>query len=404
MRIRPPRPLVLQLITTLDPGGAEHQLLTLVQHLEARYRFMVTYLKGNGRLAARFPGSIQPPRAIDIRGRFDPGCVLRLARLLTDAQPALLVTHLFKADLYGALAAAVTGVPLVSHKHNEDQFLRHPVYGALGRVAHAHAARAITVSDAVRRFYVEQAGFPAGRLITIRHGIDGPAARQAVRIRDDAPTRELTLGTVARLAPQKGLPVLLQTVRVLVNCGRRVRLVVAGSGEDEAALRRQADQLGLRERVRFVGQVDDVAALIRSFDLFVLPSRWEGFGLVLLEAMAQSCPIVATCVGGIPEVVADGETGLLVPPEDVGALANAIGALIDDPSRRHALGRAGHARFRHRFTAERMAEETATVYDEAMAAGAGGMWSRGPRAMVAGGRIPAPGPAPEEVAEEVADT
>jgi glycosyltransferase involved in cell wall biosynthesis len=148
-----------------------------------------------------------------------------------------------------------------------------------------------------------------------------------------------------------------------------------------------------------VGQVEDVAALIRGFDLFVLPSRWEGFGLVLLEAMAQSCPIVATRVGGIPEVVADGETGLLVPPGDVGALASAIGKLIDDPSRRRALGRAGHARFRHRFTAERMAEETATVYDEAMAVGAGRPSNRGPRARFAGGRTPAGDPALEEVAD-----
>jgi len=360
------------LITTLDPGGAEHQLLTLVQHLEARYRFVIAYLKGDGGLVPRFPRSMQPARAMNIRGRFDPGCVVRIARLLADARPDLLVTHLFKADLYGALAATVAGVPLVSHKHNEDQFLCHPVHGALGRAAHAHAARAITVSDAVRRFYVEQAGFPADRLVTIHHGINEPRARPVGAVHDDPPPHEITLGTVARLAPQKGLPVLLQAVRALIDRGHRVDLVVAGSGEDEAALRREAHDLGILDRVRFAGQVDDVAALIRTFDLFVLPSRWEGFGLVLLEAMAESRPIVATRVGGIPEVVADGETGLLVPPDDPAALTEAIAALIRDPARRRALGRAGHARFHRRFTAERMAEETAAVYDEAIADGAGG--------------------------------
>lgn len=365
MRNRPPRPLVLQLITTLDPGGAEHQLLTLVRHLEPRYRFAIVFLKGEGRLAPQFPDSMHPVRSVDIRGRFDPGCVARLAGLVGDLRPDLLVTHLFKADLYGALAAAVHGVPVVSHKHNEDQFLRHPVFGALGRAAHARARRAITVSDAVQRFYVEQAGFPPRRLVTVRHGIDRVATGSPTP--DVSPeAREITLGSVARLAPQKGLPVLLRAVRALTDLGHRLRLVLAGSGEDEAALRREAHDLGIADRVRFAGQVSDVPALIRSLDLFVLPSRWEGFGLVLLEAMAEGCPIVASRVGGIPEVVADGESGILVPPDDPRALTEAIATLIRDPARRHALGRAGRRRFRDRFTAERMAEETAAVYDGAM--------------------------------------
>ncbi|MBN2492732.1 MAG: glycosyltransferase [Planctomycetes bacterium] len=372
VRERSPRPHILELITTLDPGGAEHQLLTLVGRLRERFRFTVGYLKGEGGLAPRFAALGVAPLALRIRGRLDPVCLVRLAALLRRLRPDLVVTHLFKADVYGAAAAAGTGIPVLSHKHNEDQYLLHPFYGALARAVARRAERQVAVSAAVVRFYVERAGFPAARMVIVRHGIEIEAAREdpgEVRRRWGAEPGGVLIGTAARLTAQKGLDILVAAARRLVDADPRIRVVIAGRGEEAPRLAALVERTGLAGKVQLAGHVADIPALLGALDVFVLPSRWEGFGIVLLEAMAHGCPVVATRVGGIPEVITHGVTGLLVPPEDPRALADAVLALLRDAGRQASLRRAARAAFERRFTAARMAAETAALYEEAIRTG-----------------------------------
>lgn len=372
MRIRPLRPLVLQLITTLDPGGAEHQLLTLIRRLRDRFDFQVAYLKGAGGLAQRFEALGVPVSRLGIHRWADPVCLVRLVRLIRGLRPDLIVTHLFKADVYGAMASIGTDIPLVSHKHNEDQFLLNPLFGALGLTTASRCRRLVAVSDAVARFHTDRAGFPEERFVRVLHGIEGEPpglSPTELRRRFDVEEDSLLLGTAARLTPQKGLDTLIRAVKRLIEHDDRFRFtcLIAGVGEDRDGLTALCRSLGLEERVRLVGRVTDIPAFLQALDIFILPSRWEGLGVVLLEAMANGCPIVASRVGGIPEVIEDGRTGRLVPPDDPCTLAAAVMDLARDRSHRMRLARAGRSAFERRFTATRMAEEIAAVYEGAMA-------------------------------------
>ena len=178
--------------------------------------------------------------------------------------------------------------------------------------------------------------------------------------------------TIGRLDPQKGHLDLLAALRHVAAALPSVRLIIAGapqqaSADYEQALRTAAAAPELAGRIHWAGHRDDVPALLAACDIVVQPSHWEGFGLVLVEAMAAHRPVVATAVSAIPEVVHDGETGLLVPPHDPPALARALLRLCDDPARRARLGAAGAARVQAHFTATRMVRETLAVYAEARA-------------------------------------
>ena len=155
----------------------------------------------------------------------------------------------------------------------------------------------------------------------------------------------VTIGAASRLSPEKGFEHLLRAVAMLRDRGIALDVVLAGDGPSRAGLARLAEELGLRERVEFLGEVahDDVPGVLQRLDIFVMPSTWEGFGVSALEASAMELPAVASDIHGIPDVVLDGETGLLAPPADVGALADAIARLASDAALRRAMGAAGRA-------------------------------------------------------------
>jgi glycosyltransferase involved in cell wall biosynthesis len=175
------------------------------------------------------------------------------------------------------------------------------------------------------------------------------------------------VGNVAALTDHKDHATLLRAAARLAARHDTVRFVIVGEGALRAPLEAQARALGLDGRVIFAGFRDDLDRLIPAFDVFCLSSHMEGLGTSLLDAMAYSRPVVATAAGGIPEAVVHDVTGLVVPVRDAEALADALHALLRDPARREALGRAGRQRFEERFTADRMIEATLRVYDELQA-------------------------------------
>jgi len=172
---------------------------------------------------------------------------------------------------------------------------------------------------------------------------------------------------VGRLTEQKGHTYLLDAFAQVMRVLPAARLLVIGDGELRPTLERRATRLGLHGSVIFTGRREDVPRLMMALDVLALPSLWEGFGLVLLEAMAAGKPIVASRVSAIPEIVADGETGLLVPPRDVKALAQALLALLHDPQRATEMGRRGRLRLEQEFTVERMVSQTEAAYEKVRA-------------------------------------
>jgi glycosyltransferase involved in cell wall biosynthesis len=238
---------------------------------------------------------------------------------------------------------------------------------ALGR----RTTRIIANAEAVRRFLIESIGLPAGKIRVIRNGLDLGEFDAAAAREPSAPTPETSgapvIGTVGRLEPQKGTCYLLDAFARLPPETGPAELWVIGGGPDLEPLRSQAQALGVAARVRFLGPRPDVPALLGRLDLFVLPSLWEGLPNAALEAMAARRAVVATNVDGTPEAVADGVTGLLVPPADADALARAIAILLRDPERRGTLAEAGRRRVEREFGMDRMVAETQQVYREAMA-------------------------------------
>lgn len=326
-------------------GGSERHLLTLLPALAERgYDVVFVGLDDPAWNASDFYGALDVPA---LRLRSDP---LALAQLLRSLRADVVHTHLVHADVYGGVAARLRGAHLVSTKHNDDPFRRGPfrhVERGLARLTD----RIVAITDALRRFTVEQVGVPAAKVETIHYGLDDLPAAWGENPPDDVQGRILL--STSRLVRQKGIDVAIRALAELPDA----TLVVLGEGPERPALDALARELGVAERVHLAGRVPDVAAWLRRASVYLHPARWEGFGLGVLEAMLAGLPVVASNVSSLPELVADGETGLLVPPDDPSALARAVVTVAPEQ------GAAGRERARREFSVARMADRTAALYD-----------------------------------------
>lgn len=320
-----------------------------------------------------------PTERIVIRRDIDATLPWRLARLLRQRQPEIVHTHLLHADLYGAVAARLARInTLISSRHNDDKFRYHRLWRAFAPLLWRMTTGGIAISESLRRFTLDIEKAPSHKIRRVHYGMPAPTLSdqelqdQRVRLREELrlPQSALLLGMVCRLTPQKGVADALDAFEQIAGRTPAARLVIAGDGELADALRRQAADLGIGDRVHWLGWRDDAEDLLAAFDIMLMPSLWEGFGLVLLEAMSRRLPIVASRVGAIPEVVADGESGLLVPPSDSVALAEAISQLLDDEALRKSMGLRGRERLETRFSLGKMADATLDAYRAFHAGGA----------------------------------
>jgi len=338
-------------------GGSERHLLTLLPALAERgvdVRFLG--LDDTSRAPDPFYEALAVPfERIPAPRDLDPLLALRVRRAARAAE--LVHTHLVHADIYGAVGAR----RLVSTKHNDDPF-RAGAFRFVERMLARRASRIIAITEALARFQVERVGLPADKVEVIHYGLDAPPAEWGANPPDDVPAGARVLLAVCRLEPQKGLDVVVRALPEIRRRHPEAVLVVLGEGQEREELEQLADELAVP--VFLLGRVPDVTSWLRRADLLVHPARWEGFGLALLEAMLVSLPVVATRVSSVPEIVTDGETGLLVPPDDAGALADAVSRVLDDPG---DLGARGHERARREFSVGRMADRTLDVYRRALA-------------------------------------
>jgi glycosyltransferase involved in cell wall biosynthesis len=351
---------IVHLVIGGDVAGGQLVALRLARAARARgdeVAFVAPERGAFTELAAKegFPVVILP-----LRRSFQLVAAWRLARLLRRRRADLLHTHTLAAgSVLARLAGAAARVPVVSHLHIENHF-RPATRFVLARLDNATArlaARLVAVSEETKRAY-ERQGYPRGRILVVYNGVDLPADGG---YRRNDPAR---IGEVARLCDVKGQRELLHAVARVPEA----RLVLAGrdlerGGAFQDELERESERLGIRERVEF-GFYEDVPALLETLDVVALPSWTEGLPLVLLEAMARARPVVATPVGGTPELVTDGETGLLVPPRDADALAEALRRVIDDPELARRLGEAARARVAERFTAAEQERRILELYDD----------------------------------------
>jgi glycosyltransferase involved in cell wall biosynthesis len=310
-----------------------------------------------------------PVQVVRTRRNVDPLLVGRIARRLRGARADIVHTHMIHADLYGLPAARLAGVRgTVSSRHDNNPFRREPVYRWLNERAMRMADRVVAISHAVTKFVVDVEGVDPRSVVTIHYGLAPGATASVTReqamarlaLQGDGPV----VGVVGRLVEQKGIDVLIDAFPEVLRRHPAARLLVVGDGPEGMALRRRASRLGLDGRVVFAGWINNARDVMPACDVMVMPSRWEGLGLAALEAMACGRPLVASAVDALPEVVRDGETGMLVSPGDRHALAGAVNRLLDCPDWAAALGAAGQARVRDCFSVSEMVRSTIALYEQ----------------------------------------
>lgn len=365
---------VAHVIHSLEEGGAEALLLQLAGAAAgAGLRMSVLSLMPirSRRYADGLAAVGIEVGDLGLASRWDPRALSRSITRLRRWQVDLVHTHLKHADLVGAVAARRLGIPMVSTLHVIEDRTTRLGRGKRGLAAAARrstAARTIAVSDAQRRWYLETLHVPADRVVTLRNGVRRPppvgvvertARRAALGASDDT----VLVVAVGVLRPEKGHADLAAAVARLPR-DLPVRVVVAGDGPERARLDALAGPLG--DRFALLGRRDDVPALLEAADLVVHPSTADALPTALLEAAAAGRPVVATSVGGIPEIVTPG-TGVLVGVGDVPALSEAIAALVRDPTARQRLGRAARERFDREFAVDAWAGRLRVLYDEVLA-------------------------------------
>lgn len=357
---------VLHLHKLTGVSGSEAHLLALLPGLRAAgvdARFLGLDVPGTD--APRFYEQLEALAVPHRRVRCGPDVSARMARDVIRAvraeRPDLLHTHLVHADVYGSIAARATRTPFLSTRHNDDRYLLGP-FRYVDRAFARNARALIAISDAVREF-LARAGHDRSKLTTIHYGLDElPAAPSRPTPEEAGITAGAPLAlAVGRLIPQKDHATLLAAFARVRAERPDARLAILGSGPLESDLRNLATRLGIGDAVALPGRTEIRDWLGRA-DAFAHSSRWEGFGIVLLEAMLAGLPIVATRVSAVPEIVVEGETGFLVEAGDAKGLARGLGRLLADRELARRLGSAGERRARSEFSVERMIEQTLAVY------------------------------------------
>jgi glycosyltransferase involved in cell wall biosynthesis len=359
---------VVHLVEGLGVGGLERIVQTLVHHVDGRrFDLQVVCTARGGPLKETLEAAGARVTVLGLGGYY-PGDLLRAARTLSSLGPDVVHTHGHVAGVIGRAAAWWAGVPaVVHHLHTLDTSLR-ARHLRLERVLARVTDRILCCSGAVERHAAERMRLPPPLLLTIPNGID-PAPvirRQEAAALIGSPVGPV-LGCLGALTRHKGQEILLRACALLEPETRPGTIVLLGEGPERARLETLAAIPELRGRVLFQGLRLDARRILPAFDLLVAPSRErEGLGLAPLEAMDAGLPVVASRVGGLPEVVVDGETGYLVPPDDPAALSAAIHRVLRLPDRGRALGEAGRRRVERTFRAAPMSRRVEAVYEEAL--------------------------------------
>jgi len=274
-------------------------------------------------------------------GKIDPLTVVKLAKLIKREGIDVVHTHLSTASLLGAFAAKLAKIPSVAHVH-----------GMNSATCFRHSTAIIAVSEAVKRHLTAQ-GLSEARIRVIHNGVDlarfEPIDRLDAKFRLGYEAEAPLVGVFGRLSEEKGQRVAVEAMFLVLKEHPNARLVLAGEGKDCDDLKTSAQALGIAESVQFAGFVQDVRHLMSACDVVLVPSLKEGFGLAAVEAMALERPVVASNTGGLPEVIADGETGFLVTPNDPQAIAGRVCELVADRALTADMGRHGRARVEERF-------------------------------------------------------
>ncbi|HYE88719.1 MAG TPA: glycosyltransferase [Vicinamibacterales bacterium] len=363
---------VVYLAHTFAVGGAEEMVLNLVRYLPAEFERAVVCIDRPGPIGEEIRKTGVPFSALGLQpGIRRPLDLSRLQHFIHQTEPTIVHTFLLTASLYGRFAAMLARVPIVIGTEVNIYERKQPLHRLAERWLMRHTDTVVASAESVRTFYLDQIGADPDKVVVIYNAVDWSQLdttrdRAGIRAEIGVPADAPAAGIIARLTEQKAHRVLFEamTLRPELN---RLHLIVVGDGDLRDDLQSRAERLGLSARIHFVGPRRDLGNLLGAVDMFLMPSLWEGLPLSLVLAMGAGLPVIASRVAGIPEVVHDGESGLLVNPGDARQLADAMARVLDDDSLRLQMSQRARAFVRPRFGVDRFVASTTALYDRLLA-------------------------------------
>jgi len=368
------RTKLMLLAVGLGVGGTESHILDLASRIDrSRFEVIVCALKSGGRVADELQARGVRVVSLNGAGKLDARVLFRLLTLVQSERPDVIQAFLFWANIAARVCRRIfRAFPVISSYHDEivsEGWLVRLV----DRLTLKWTDGIVCCSEAVRRSVLSRIGGTGSRYTVIPFGVDvdrfktdTAATRRELGLQDGGPV----IGTVCRLVePKKGLSVLLRAMDELKrrNGGRPCQLLIVGDGPAREELKSLRDRLGLSSWVVFAGTRRDIPRILQALDAFVLPSLYEGFGIAILEAMAAGKPVIATAVGGIPEFVVPGETGVLVEPGNASVLADAVETLLADSVRAKQMGSKGRALAQGSYGISKVVHQHEQVYEAFLA-------------------------------------
>ncbi|MCB1754544.1 MAG: glycosyltransferase [Gammaproteobacteria bacterium] len=357
----------MHMIDRLPPDGAERLIAEVLKNRSARYDFQVLCLVEGGLLVDEIEKSGVPVTVLGRRNGHDLQHARRLYHWLRENKPKVVHTHLFTADAWGRTFAWLARVPGIFSTVHSTNAWKSGLHVTVDRLLAYFSDAVIACTEEVKTTIARQ-GIPEKKLVTIFNGVDLQRIESAsvVDVRSefslagDMPVFAL----VGRLHEAKGHMDLIPELQTLAEQGYRFACLFVGEGELETSLKQEVQARGLEEYVVFTGFRQDVIGILKAVDFLVMPSRWEGLPISLLESMACGTPVIASRVGGIPDVIQHGEDGFLVGQGDGEALREAIVTLLEDKPLRDSLGAAGKRKISEHYSAASVAQAYEALYDK----------------------------------------
>ena len=324
---------LLYIITSLGLGGAEKLLLYYLKNLDKdKYSFYVCCFREK-------PDDLIPEMSefaqiinLKVKNKYNPIVIVSILKLIREISPDIIHTHLFQPRVYATIAHIFSKRPvLITQKHSIVNPKKHHFFILFEMISIWMNDKVIAISESVKKSLKKYELIPENKILVLPNCIDYKKFQNKTERKIIHNKKEIVIGTVGRLEIEKGIKYLLLAMKIILTRFPSARLEIIGDGSQYKVLKEFSKKLGISNSVIFFGKFANVIPFYDKMDIFVLPSILEGFGIVLLEAMASEVPVIATDVDGIKEVVIDGECGVLVPPKNPEAIANSVTRLIENP-------------------------------------------------------------------------
>lgn len=377
---------ILYLITDLNIGGSEKMLYELVTRIDqTKFSPLVCGLKSWGYYAEKIKEKGIKVITLNLEQGFwltkNFQAIFTLVKIIREERVNLVHTFLFRANFLGRIAASLAGVAkVISSIRVMEEEKKYHLF--LERITSFLSDKFIVNSQALKNFIIEKMKTPAKKIEIIYNGIDFsnlPKVENKNKCQELGYREEdILIGTVGRLHKQKGIEFFIKAIKIITQapspCTKKwggaspitqsLKFLIIGDGPERKNLQSEICDLQLENKVQLFGWRTDVLEIISILDIFVLPSLWEGTPNVILEALAYGKPVVATKVGGVPEIIEDGKNGLLVEPANAKKLAEAIIWMLENPEKAKEMGEKGKKKVENFFPIDKMVKETERIYDK----------------------------------------